>query len=217
MMISEKIRIKKTEYNDTKKRLCEGFELMNRTVAEKGQVVFFGDSITEFLQAGDWYGDYAREKGKALYNRGIGGDTSNRLFERTRKNVTCIDPCCVVILIGTNDLDFGFDGEFVKSNVEKTLYLIKADCPDCKIILQAIYPVSHSLKGCAGKRQNDEILKTNEKLRLLAEKYKVTYLDFTKLLSDKKGELKKEYTYDGLHLSPKGYEVTTAEIKKHLP
>lgn len=214
MTVKEKRRIKKTEYNETKTRLCSGFNLMNRTVAKQGQVVFFGDSITELLSACDWYGEYSLKSGKAVYNRGIGGDTSNKLFERAKENVTSIKPSAVVLLIGTNDIGLGFDGDFVKNNIEKTLVLIKEDCPDCKIILQAIYPV---IDGKAGKRKNSTILEANKKLKTLAEKYDITYLDFTKLLSDENGNLKKEYTYDGLHLSAAGYEATTKEISKHLP
>ncbi len=214
MTLKEKIRLKKTEYNANKVRMCNDYTFMSRNAAKEGQVVFFGDSITEFLSVGDWYGEYSVRSGKEVYNRGIGGDTTNRLFERARDNVTCIKPCAVVILIGTNDIGIGFDGDFVKNNIEKTLFLIKADCPDCKIILQAIYPV---IDGKAGKRANRTILETNKKLKMLSEKYGVTYLDLTDILSDKNGNLKEEYTYDGLHLSAAGYEATTKEIAKHLP
>ena len=34
------------------------------------------------------------------------------------------------------------------------------------------------------------------------------------LLKDEEGNLKEEYTKDGLHLSDKGYEVVTKEIKQ---
>lgn len=210
----QKKKLKRTEYDFAKIVKRDNFTFMNKTVAQKGQVVFLGDSITELLPVSDWFGEYTKKTGFSVYNRGISGDTSNRLYERLRENVTCITPSCVVLLIGTNDLGCGLDSEFVKENVDKILYILKQDCPEAKIILQAIYPVDHN---GSGRRKNSDILETNKKLFALAEKYGVFYLDLTEKLSDENGGLKKEYTYDGLHLNAKGYEVTTAEIIRLLP
>lgn len=214
MKLSEKIRLRKTEYNAHKSRMRDGFTHHCKTVAKAGQVVFFGDSITEFLPVSDWYGEYSIRSGKELYNRGIGGDTTLGLYKRAKENVTCIKPCAVVILIGTNDLGMGFDSKFLKSNMENILRLFKEECPDCKVILEAIYPV---IEGRAGKRKNSDILEANKKYKALSEKYGATFIDLTKELADEKGNLKAECTYDGLHLSARGYEVTTREIIKLLP
>ncbi len=213
-MMFEKRKLKKTEYDSYKIRMRDGFSYHNKTAAKEAQIVFFGDSITEMLPISDWYGDYSLKSGLELYNRGISGDSSIGLYGRAKENVTCIKPSAVIILIGTNDIGFGLDGDFVKTNIEKALVLIKEECPECKIILQAIYPV---IDGKAGKRKNSIILQTNKKLKAVAEKQKVTYLDFTDILADEKGNLRSEYTFDGLHLSAAGYEVTTREIIKHLP
>ena len=43
-----------------------------------------------------------------------------------------------------------------------------------------------------------------------------TYLDMYSLLEDKDGNLKLEYTREGLHMSDKGYEVITKELKKYM-
>lgn len=214
MTFKEKLRLRKTEYNENKRRMRDGFTHHCKTVAKEGQVVFFGDSITEFLSVSDWYGEYSLKSGLELYNRGIGGDTTLGLYKRAKENVTCIKPKAVVILIGTNDLGMGFDTDFIRTNIEDTLKLFKEECPDCKVILEAIYPV---IEGKAGKRRNADILETNKKLKALAEKYGAAFIDLTDKLADGEGNLKADCTYDGLHLSAKGYEVTTKEIAKLLP
>ena len=99
-------------------------------------------------------------------------------------------------------------------NMENTLKLFKQECPDCKVILEAVYPV---IEGKAGRRKNNDILEVNSKYKALAEKYGATYIDLTDILSDNNGNLKEDCTYDGLHLSARGYEVTTREIAKLLP
>lgn len=214
MTFKEKLRLKKTEYDEHKIRMRDWFSHHCKTTAKEGQVVFFGDSITEFLNVSDWYGEYSIKSGLELYNRGIGGDTTLGLYKRAKENVLSIKPKAVVILIGTNDLGLGFDPAFVENNMENILKLFKDECPDCKVILEAIYPV---IEGKAGKRKNNDILESNIKYKALAEKYAATFVDLTEKLADNNGNLKEEYTYDGLHLSAKGYEVTTSEIVKYLP
>lgn len=214
MTLKEKLRLKRTEYDAHKCCMRDGFTHHCKTTAKEGQVVFFGDSITEFLNVSDWYGEYSLKSGLELYNRGIGGDSTLGLYRRAKENVICIKPCAVVILIGTNDLGMGFDTDFLKSNMENILKLFKDECPGCKIILEAIYPV---IEGRAGKRKNSDILEANRKYKALAEKYGASFIDLTDKLADEKGNLKESCTYDGLHLSAKGYEVTTREIAKLLP
>lgn len=114
-MMFRKAKLRLTEYDDNKCRMRDDFTYHCKNTAKQGQIVFFGDSITEFLPVSDWYGEYSVKSGYELYNRGIGGDTTFGLYKRAKENVTCIKPSCVVILIGTNDLGLGFDSEFIKS------------------------------------------------------------------------------------------------------
>ncbi|MEE1321086.1 MAG: GDSL-type esterase/lipase family protein [Acutalibacteraceae bacterium] len=213
MKFKEKSRLKKTEYSENKKRMRDGFTHHCKTLAKEGQVVFFGDSITELLNISDWYGEYSIKSGLELYNRGIGGDTTIGLYKRVEENVLSIKPKTVVLLIGTNDLGIGFDAEFISNSMENILKLFKSVCPECRVILQAVYPV---IEGKAGKRRNKDILELNEKYKILAEKYGADFIDLTAVLSDENGNLRSEYTYDGLHLTAQGYAVTTKEIRKNL-
>lgn len=213
-MMFNKNKLKKAHYDKWKRQLRDNFSHHCKTVAKEGQIVFFGDSITEFLNVSDWYGEYSLKSGFELYNRGIGGDSTLGLYRRAMENVLCIKPAAVVILIGTNDLHYGFSPDFIAMNIENILKLFKKECPDCKVILEAVYPV---IEGKAGKRKNKDIEEVNCKYKALAEKYGVSYIDLTDILSDSNGNLKEDCTYDGLHLSAKGYEVTTREIVKLLP
>ena len=44
----------------------------------------------------------------------------------------------------------------------------------------------------------------------------MTYIDVASTLKDENGELNKEYTYDGLHMSLRGYEVITEVLRKKI-
>ena len=62
--------------------------------------------------------------GQAVYNRGISGDTSDRLLERLECNALNINPKNLVILFGTNDIGIGVPTEYTLKN-KKNQYNIK--------------------------------------------------------------------------------------------
>ncbi len=218
-MLSLKKRLmpleKRTEYDNVKKTKRDNFTFLNGRFCEKGQVVLLGDSITEIWNVTDLFGQFTKETGLAVYNRGISGDTSDRLLERIKNNVTSIEPKLIVLLIGTNDLGVNSGNDFTEMNVRKILDVIKADCPNAKIILQAIYPVNPNVdKWSVGLRRNSDIKTVNAKLKKLAKEKNIVFADFTELLSDKNGNFKAQYTYDGLHPNAKGFAAVTPKLLK---
>ena len=56
----------------------------------------------------------------------------------------------------------------------------------------------------------------NQQIQELCEEYQVTYINLYDKLIDKEGNLKLEYTKEGLHMSDEGYQVITKELKKYL-
>ncbi len=76
-----------TDYDIVKKTKMENFELLNKS-AKENQVVFIGDSIIELFPTYELFAD----KDKIVYNRGISGDTSDRMLERMDKNCLNINP-----------------------------------------------------------------------------------------------------------------------------
>ncbi|MEG2720023.1 MAG: GDSL-type esterase/lipase family protein [Oscillospiraceae bacterium] len=202
----------KTKYDYVKETKRDNFTFLNKTICKKNQTVLIGDSIIEIYNVTDLFFDYTKESGIAVYNRGISGDTSDRLLERFNDNALLIEPRNLVILIGTNDIGIS-DFSFTTGNVEKMLSLAKEKCPDANIILEAILPVNNHFRiQMVGDRNNKHIAMLNAKLKEVALKYEVTFADFTSVLSCENGEFKKEFTYDGLHPNAVGFN----EISKNL-
>ena len=55
------------------------------------------------------------------------------------------------------------------------------------------------------------------KIKILADKYGLTYIDlFTPLFDIKTNEIYSDYTTDGAHLTTKGYNVVTSTVKPVL-
>ena len=107
----KKIR-KRTEYDAYKRSRAGSFAFLNQNYCEKGATVLAGDSITEGYTHTELFAEYTAETGIPVYNRGISGDTSDRLLERLEKTILNIKPKNLVLLIGTNDLGVGADADF---------------------------------------------------------------------------------------------------------
>lgn len=65
-------------------------------------------------------------------------------------------------------------------------------------------------------RINPLVLDFNAKLKPLAIEFDYTYLDLYSIMKDEKGELREDWTGDGLHLKPPAYEAWKKEIDKLL-
>lgn len=207
---------KKTKYNTQKRTKMENYKFLNETKCSFCQVVLAGDSITEIFNDYELFYNWSKENEKAVYNRGISGDTSNRLLERFYDNVLNICPSNIVLLIGTNDIGLGGKIKDTAQNIKKILIKIREQSKETNVILQAVYPVNKNLsaesKAMVGIRSNKKIAELNKLLKPLSNEFNCTWLDLTKKLSDENGNLHKNYCYDGLHLNAKGFEVVAKNI-----
>lgn len=203
----------KNVYNPEKKNKMINFEHLNKNYCKMGQTVLVGDSITEILNHTELYAEYIKENNKCVYNRGISGDTSNRLLERFEKNVLNLKPSNIVLLIGINDFNSGLTMDETVSNIDKMLSLISENCSGANVVLQAVYPVNEKMRKW-DKGLNKKVKILNDRLKALAKTHGTAFLDLTDLLSDENGNLKERYTYDGLHPTVFGYEVV---VKNAIP
>ena len=87
----------------------------------------------------------------------------------------------------------------------------------------AYYPANHrvimqkeesSLLFSLRTKENLDI--ANEAVKELAGKYSVEFIDVNRGLSDEKGELKAEYTTDGVHMYPEAYNIVFDNLKPYL-
>jgi len=171
----------------------------NKTLGEV-DVAFIGDSLTDGYDLKTYYPDMT------VINRGIGGDTTHGVLARLDTSVIEPAPRVVVMMIGTNNLGDMF------TDYEDILAELKSELPDTHVVLLSIPPASGEYV-----ERNGQIAINNVKIKSLAEKYDYAYVDvFTPLFDFERDELRAEYTTDGIHFTPLGYEVITAEVKPVL-
>ena len=121
-------------------------------------------------------------------------------------------PKNVVLLIGTNDIGRGLPLSMTIDNVSKIIETTKNACPDVNFVLQAVYPINQGIRDRFEKRSNEKIDLMNKEFIKISEKYNCVWLDITDKLKDETGNLKKEYTFDGLHLNISAYKIVAENI-----
>lgn len=191
------------------------FHLLNKHV-EKGQVVLLGDSLTDNYPVNECFLNIPYK----VYNRGIGGDTTEGLVKRLNESVFELEPSVVVLLIGINDFAMlpNTTSEFLASRIDNLIKQIKYKLPKTKIILEAIYPINKSKNPkidhpSVDNKDNQIINETNELLKKIEE---IKFLDLSSVLKDENGELNIEHTREGLHLNANGYFLITPYIEKAI-
>lgn len=176
-----------------------------RVEADRGAVVFLGDSITQ-----GWGDDFKGAfGGLKVANRGISGDTTRGMLVRLEEDVLALQPKAVVMLMGTNDLEEGDAPEVIAGNVELILEALKAHDPAMPIVLCKVMPSSASKK-----RPAEAIQKINALYAAVVKgDAQVTVLDTWKQFANAEGDAEKAEFPDLLHPNDAGYAMWGAALR----
>ena len=182
--------------------------------AMKNPIVFLGDSITEFYRINEiFFAHYTQ-------NRGVSTDTTDGVLKRMHDHVVVMNPHKLFLMIGTNDLGLGKKVEYIITNIIKIIEELQQELPQTQIILWSLCPVNKKVipgsRFIVGKRKNKDIDAINAGIKTYAEAHGLVFIDINTALKDDKGNLKQEYTLEGLHLSYPGYIVITDHLKPYI-
>ncbi|MCL1919364.1 MAG: GDSL-type esterase/lipase family protein [Peptococcaceae bacterium] len=186
------------------------------TLVLDGGIVFLGDSLTEFFAIDEFFRDVT------TYNRGIYGDTTYGVINRLDESVFNVNPSKVFLLIGANDVNKTKDShETIAQNIQDIISTIKTNAPETIIYVQSLYPVNRDSPKSnpleIGKLSNKRIVEINSLLASVCETEQVIYLDLFSHLVDDLGNLREEYTIEGLHLNAQGYKAVAELLRQHIP
>ena len=180
----------------------------NRT-ARQPEVVFMGDSITDFWQQERFGGFFP---GKNYADRGISGQTTPQMLVRFRPDVIALKPKAVVILAGTNDIGGNtgpMTNEEIQGNLMSMAELAKAN--GIRVVLASILPVSGyhvappPVIPQLTRRPPARIRAINDWMKAYAAANGHVYLDYYTPMIDGTGMLKTELSDDDLHPNAAGY------------
>jgi lysophospholipase L1-like esterase len=167
--------------------------------------ILAGDSLSL------WFPPGLLPEGRNWLNQGISGEKSYglwkrlELFDRTQ-------PEMILVMIGINDLIQGVSDEIILENQWQIMSYLRKAHPKAQVIVQSILPHGGEQATWEGREKllgipNSRIRQLNQQLQAIATKEGVKYLDLYPLFTNQQGNLHREFTTDGLHLSPQGYVV----------
>lgn len=165
---------------------------------EPGGTVFIGDSITEGFPLAEAF------PGQNVINRGIGGDRIAGVTERVDVCIGALAPSRIYLKIGINNLWWGdqLPTEELARLYGELLDAVIAAAPSAEIVVLSTLP-------CAGEAAslNPRVNELNVAIQALVAERGLTYLNLHPFLADETGALRSEFTGDGVHLTPAGYDA----------
>ncbi|MEH2336506.1 SGNH/GDSL hydrolase family protein [Nostoc sp.] len=173
--------------------------------------ILAGDSLSL------WFPPELLPEGKNWLNQGISGETSNGLLKRL-KIFDRTQPELIFVMIGINDLIGGMSDGVILDNQRQIISYLRKAHPTAQIIVQSILPHGAEEATWKGREKlqtiaNSRIRQLNQQLQSISTKKGVKYLDLYPLFTNKLGNLRREFTTDGLHLSPEGYIVWRSALQ----
>ncbi|EAA24629.1 Acylneuraminate cytidylyltransferase [Fusobacterium vincentii ATCC 49256] len=196
---------KRNSHKIIEQKIKKRIEEKERLFLEVTDITLIGHSIFD-----NW--DIVEFKGKSVRNLGIGGISTEQyqkfIFD---KNKISGKSSIYFVIAGTNDI------------VNKNLSYFKIS-QQINLLIESIYEVSPNAKiffietpsvAFRIDRKKEEIFLLNEIIKKNLKK-EVTYIPINTFLIDDFGNLKLEYTYDGLHFSEKGYQKLKEILEKEI-
>ena len=172
--------------------------------------VFIGDSITWQWTRDGFHPVYFTTNGYT--NKGISGNTTVQMLARFQADVVDLDPYCVVIEGGTNDIAQRSD-EAILSNLKQMTEMAQA--AKIRVVLGSV-PPSNNFPKLPNFRPEDRIISLNAMIKAYAAEKGIPYADYYAVLVDGEKGLKLEYQKDSIHPNAAGYLAMESVIQPIL-
>ena len=181
--------------------------------APQANVVFLGDSITQGWEDGGAEAWRNTLQPLGALNLGVSGDrTENVLWRLQQAPITRLQPKCVVLLIGTNNLGHGtHTGEQALAGVLEVIRTLRAQAPAAMLLVLDVFPRGERFNPMRG-----ELAQLNQALRAQAATLGYVSVAIGDRWVRADGSLDPADMPDFLHLSPRAYAAWADALAPHL-
>ncbi|MCM1108106.1 MAG: GDSL-type esterase/lipase family protein [Clostridium sp.] len=187
-------------------------------LCQEGDIVFIGNSITNMM---NWYEAFGSQQN--IHGRGNSGGYTQEILDNLESMIAG-NPSKVFLMIGTNDLGTAGDTyapALVAQRIQLIISRIRTEAPGATVYYESILP---SLNGNRTKEKTET---TNGLVKAWIEKQndnQIVYVDLYSRLAAANGALNNttasasttSFSWDGLHLTQKGYRVWMETIKEYV-
>jgi len=178
-------------------------------------IVFIGDSHTEYFELNEYF------PGFPVFNRGIYGDTTYGVKKRLDESAFMLNPSKVFLLIGANDVNKTNDKNgVIVENIKDIVRQLRRVIPNTTVYVQSLYPVNRNGKNSSRisifKLTNERLSAINLLLESFCNSEGIVYIDMFSQLIDEKGQLREEFSIEGLHLNEAGYRFVAEVLRPYV-
>lgn len=200
---------------DAAKHYAERIAAFEQETVRPGGIVLLGSSHFE------WFPTDRLLPGYYIVNRGIASDrlglTERGILHRLAVSAFDLAPRCVVFEGGANDLgelwrygEPAFDA--IVKCYERVVAALRAGLPGVPLLIVNGLPARGRFAGL-----NRFVQQFNPHVARIAARQDIPLLDFYRDTVDPAGELRADFTEDGLHLNDAGYAIWAERLRPHLP
>jgi len=162
--------------------------------------VLVGDSLTL------WFPPEGLPSDSLWLNQGMSGENTNLILKRLSA-LASTKPSNIYVMAGINDLKQGASDREILNNLTLIVRRLHQNHPQAQVVMQSILPTRRA------EMSNERIRHLNEQILAMAQREGAGYLDLYSLFSDTDGNLREDFTTDGIHLTALGYQVWQSEIQ----
>lgn len=196
---------KKNKEENLLKTIKNRIEQKEKLFYEMKDITLIGNSLFD-----NW--KIEKLNNSSIVNLGIAG-ISTKQYQEYILNENKIKHIAnkTVITNGTNDIvDKSLNFEDILNNINKLIESLWKINKDAKIYFIEIPSIAFRMD-----RNKEEIFRLNEYLKNNLDKT-IKYIEINKYMIDDFGNLKLEYTYDGLHFNKEGYKILKKILEKEI-
>lgn len=200
---------------DAAQHYAERLAAFRQETVRPGGIVLLGSSHFE------WFPTDRCLPGYPIVNRGIASDrlglTERGILHRLDVSALNLAPRMIVFEGGANDL-----GELWRNNAppfdaivacyERVVAALRAGLPDVPLLIVNVLPTRGRFAGL-----NALVQQLNPHVVRIAAAHDIPLLDFYRDTVDEAGELRADFTEDGLHLNDAGYALWSERLRPYLP
>jgi lysophospholipase L1-like esterase len=158
--------------------------------------IMVGDSISM------WFPPDRLSKDRLWLNQGISGENTTQILRRLKyQDFAQTRPDRIYVMAGINDLRQGVDDQTILANHRQIIRVLLQGHPQAQVIIQPILPTRFAAIPDRRLRY------LNQQLEIISAQEGASFLNIYDSFLNAEGQLRRELTTDGLHLSPAGYEL----------
>jgi len=172
-----------------------------------GGIVFVGDAITFEIPFKELFPN------QPYINRGIKGDRIEGVARRLEESIWDLHPSKVFMMIGVNELFFPdeLSSEAYEREYQNLFSRLSERGNDCRIYILSILPIFGPMTD-----SNPLLVEANAIQHRLAQEHSFHYIDLHSHFRTDTGELKPEFSQEGIHLNLEGYRLWKQLLQPYL-